>query len=71
MAAQPKKKLSKARSRQRAAARTAHLPNLVVCPHCGNLKISYVVCLACGYYKDRLVFEPKQATKVTRVTENK
>jgi large subunit ribosomal protein L32 len=71
MAPQPKKKLSRGRRHKRWAEKSVFLPNLVVCSRCGNLKISHAICASCGYYKDRLVFEPKQTTKVTKAKENK
>ncbi|MDP2425599.1 MAG: 50S ribosomal protein L32, partial [bacterium] len=34
-------------------------PTMVVCPNCGELALSHQVCKKCGYYKGKLVVEPK------------
>ena len=69
MAPLPKKKISKARRGRREAAKVYHSPKLVACPHCSKLKLPHVLCPNCGYYKDRMVLEPKKKTKVTKVKE--
>ncbi|OGY22254.1 MAG: 50S ribosomal protein L32 [Candidatus Woykebacteria bacterium GWB1_45_5] len=66
MAALPKKKVSKARRGKRTLAHGFKPAELVACPRCGKLKTTHTVCPHCGYYKDRLVFEPKEKTKVTK-----
>ncbi|HEX7456043.1 MAG TPA: 50S ribosomal protein L32 [Candidatus Nanoarchaeia archaeon] len=68
MAAQPKKKMSKARSGKRWATKKYSLPKLISCPKCGSRSISHRMCPNCGYYKQTLVFEPKQTTKVSKVS---
>ncbi|OGY26824.1 MAG: 50S ribosomal protein L32 [Candidatus Woykebacteria bacterium RBG_19FT_COMBO_43_10] len=68
MAAQPKKKLSRGRSGKRAATKKYLLPKLSLCPKCSNPKLSHRMCPSCGYYKDRLVFEQKGVTKVSKVS---
>ncbi|MCH7541546.1 50S ribosomal protein L32 [Patescibacteria group bacterium] len=68
MGAQPKKKLSRSRSGKRAATKGYSLPRLSTCPRCAKPKISHRMCPNCGYYKDNLVFEPKEATKTKKVT---
>jgi len=65
----PKKKLSKARRGKRAAAKGYQPPGLVKCSNCGNLKMGHKLCPSCGYYKQRLIFEPKETTKVTRANQ--
>jgi large subunit ribosomal protein L32 len=36
------------------------VPNVVPCSHCGEPKLTHRMCAACGYYRDRLVIEPKE-----------
>lgn len=62
----PKSKVSKQRRNKR---RSAHwklaTPNLIVCPKCGEYKLSHRMCAACGTYNGRVVIamdtEPKKA----------
>ncbi|OGY26382.1 MAG: 50S ribosomal protein L32 [Candidatus Woykebacteria bacterium RBG_16_44_10] len=68
MAAQPKKKLSRGRSGKRAFAKRYILPRLTLCPKCSSPKLSHRTCPNCGYYKENLVFEQKEATKVSKVS---
>jgi len=52
----PKYKKSKAKSRSRRAANAKlDLPQLSLCPKCGEKKQSHRVCPKCGYYKNREV----------------
>ena len=69
MGALPKKKLSRIRRGKRMATKGYNLPRLVACSHCGKLKMPHVLCPHCGYYNERMVFEPKEKTKVTKVKE--
>jgi len=36
------------------------VPHFVPCPRCGEPRISHRVCMACGYYKDRMVVEKSE-----------
>jgi large subunit ribosomal protein L32 len=36
------------------------VPNFIPCPRCGEPKLSHRMCAGCGYYRDRLVIEPKE-----------
>ena len=36
------------------------VPHFVPCPRCGEPKLTHRVCPGCGYYRDRLVIEPKE-----------
>ncbi len=47
----PKSKTSRMRARRRRAHLKVILPNLQVCPQCGNYKLSHSVCPECGYYR--------------------
>ena len=69
MAAQPKKKSSKARGGKRAASKKYLIPRLTKCPKCAGSKIGHKICPNCGYYGQNLIFEPKEKTKVTRISE--
>ena len=71
MAAQPKKKTSKARRIKRSVNKKYRLPLLTRCQKCSGPKEGHKVCPSCGYYGQNLVFEPKEKTKVTRVGEEK
>jgi large subunit ribosomal protein L32 len=56
----PKRKQSKSRSAiRRAQVMKRPVPNVVPCPRCSEPRLSHRACAACGYYKDRLVVEPK------------
>ena len=52
----PKRKTSKARrDKRRSSVWKLDTPNLVKCPHCGELKKQHRLCGNCGFYKDREV----------------
>ena len=52
----PKRKPSTSRQRQRRAYNSVlKLPQLGVCPQCGEPCIPHRVCPACGFYKGRQV----------------
>jgi large subunit ribosomal protein L32 len=36
------------------------VPHFVPCPRCQEPHLAHRVCPSCGYYKDRLVIEPKE-----------
>ena len=47
-------------------------PNLTKCPKCGNPTLPHVVCLNCGYYKEReMVNVLKKLTKRERKKKEK
>jgi large subunit ribosomal protein L32 len=57
----PKRRQSKSRSAiRRAQVMKKPVPNFVPCPRCGEPKQSHRMCEGCGYYRDRLVIEPKE-----------
>jgi large subunit ribosomal protein L32 len=50
----PKKKKSKARTRNRRASNwRLGAPARSVCPNCATVKLPHVVCPTCGHYKGR------------------
>ncbi len=53
----PKRKTSKSRRNMRRSHHRLKAVNMVECSHCGELKRSHHVCGACGYYKERQVFQ--------------
>ena len=57
----PKRKQSKSRSAiRRAQVMKQPIPHGVPCPRCQEPKLSHRACPSCGYYRDRLVIEPKE-----------
>lgn len=60
----PQNRISKARKRKRRTHFKLQAPTMVVCPNCGEVITSHTVCKKCGYYKGKLVVEPK-AEKVS------
>lgn len=65
MAAEPKRRHSKARKRTRRASIKLEPNQLVKCTSCGELKLSHIVCAACGMYNDKQVITKTKA-KITR-----
>ncbi len=55
----PKKKTSKAKRNMRRSHHALTIPNLAVCPECGEKKRSHVVCPHCGMYKGRQIIQDK------------
>ncbi len=55
MGAVPKKKPSKAKTRQRRAHWHAQVPHLVACPRCRSPKLPHHACPTCGTYRGRQV----------------
>jgi len=60
----PKSKTSKQRRRlRRSNVWRLDVPNLVLCPKCGEYKRQHRVCKACGTYKGREVVALKDKKK--------
>ncbi len=57
MGALPKRKVSKGRRNRRRAHDALTRPALVNCPSCGEKMRPHRVCLNCGVYQGRTVFE--------------
>lgn len=65
MAAEPKRRHSKARKRTRRASIKLEANQLVKCESCGELKLSHIVCASCGMYNKKQVVAKTKA-KITR-----
>jgi large subunit ribosomal protein L32 len=61
--ANPKRKFSKARTRQRRTKyyNSLEKPQVMECQSCGNVKQLHRACPSCGYYRGRQVIERTQA----------
>jgi len=57
MAAEPKQKRSKVRTRTRRSHHAKSLPNLSPCPQCKALRVPHRVCPECGFYRGRKILE--------------
>lgn len=53
----PKKRLGHSDQGHRRSRWKAFLPSLMRCPHCGDKKLTHVMCGTCGYYDGKLVSE--------------
>jgi len=57
----PKRRISRARGRQRRAANMRLVvPTLVECGNCGNRVMPHRVCPKCGYYRGKQVLKPEE-----------
>ncbi|XFA99595.1 50S ribosomal protein L32 [Candidatus Izemoplasma sp. B36] len=61
----PFRKVSKSVKRKRRTHFKLQAPTMAVCPNCGELTLSHTVCKKCGYYKGKLVVEPKPEKEET------
>jgi large subunit ribosomal protein L32 len=57
MGALPKQRITRARQGFRRQHDTLKAPLLMVCPNCREMKQQHHVCLSCGFYAGRQVFE--------------
>ena len=53
------RRVSKTRKLKRRTHYKLEVPGMVVCPNCGELKLSHRVCPVCGHYSGKLVKEIK------------
>ncbi len=61
MAAEPKQKTSKSRSRRRRSINMRiQVPGLVECSNCGNRVLRHRVCPKCGMYRGKQILEPEE-----------
>ena len=70
MAAQPKKKLSRSRSRKRSSTKIFKGVSLATCQNCKQYKIPHTVCSNCGFYRGKQVIAKKETIKIKKVEEN-
>ncbi len=66
----PQRRISKTRKRQRRSHQALTAPSMMVCPNCGEMKLTHVVCKNCGYYDGKLVKEIK-VKEVEQTSEEK
>lgn len=53
----PKRRTSKKVTRQRRTHKKLHVPGLVECSNCGELRKPHHVCKSCGHYDGKEVVE--------------
>jgi large subunit ribosomal protein L32 len=59
----PKRKHTQMRRDMRRANWKIILPSAGKCPQCGAVKLSHMICPACGFYNGELVMPRKEKTK--------
>ncbi|OHA49609.1 MAG: hypothetical protein A3B75_00145 [Candidatus Terrybacteria bacterium RIFCSPHIGHO2_02_FULL_43_14] len=61
----PKQRHTKGRRNRRRSHHALSVPTLAQCSHCGKMVLPHRVCMNCGYYGSREVFNPlaKKAKK--------
>ena len=55
----PKRRHSKTRGRKRRTHYKAANPSLMLCPNCGEAKLTPQVCPSCGYFDGKSIIIPK------------
>lgn len=65
MAAEPKRRHSKARKRTRRASIKLESNSLVKCKNCGEMRLAHIVCKKCGTFKLKKL-ATKTKAQVTR-----
>lgn len=55
----PFRRTSKTAKRKRRSHYKLSVPGMVVCPNCGEMKLSHRVCKECGTYNGRTVLVAK------------
>ncbi len=53
----PKRKTSKSKRDKRRTHQKVTVPNLTICPQCGEARLSHHACPSCGFYKGRTVID--------------
>lgn len=66
MAAQPKKKISKVRSKTRRAHQAIKLSALTTCPNCKHPKPSHIACPECGFYGAKKILTTKTDKRIAK-----
>jgi len=55
----PFRRTSKTQKRKRRTHFKLNVPGMVVCPNCGEMKLSHRICKECGQYNGKVVLEEK------------
>ncbi len=63
MTPHPKRKHSQGRRDRRRAHDALEAQNLVLCSHCGEMRLPHTVCPNCGHYKGREVITIEEKKK--------
>jgi len=71
MAAQPKKRQAKSRTRRRKTTKKISLPTTVKCQKCASLRIPHRVCPKCGNYDSKSNKQVSEAKKLPKSTNEK
>jgi large subunit ribosomal protein L32 len=56
----PFRRTSKTAKRKRRTHFKLSVPGMVVCPNCGEMKLSHRVCKECGHYAGKVVLVAKE-----------
>ncbi|MCL2522016.1 MAG: 50S ribosomal protein L32 [Erysipelotrichales bacterium] len=56
----PFRRTSKSKKRMRRSHQALTAPGMIVCPSCGEIKLSHRVCGVCGKYKDKEIVTIKE-----------
>ncbi|XMB85171.1 50S ribosomal protein L32 [Mycoplasmatota bacterium WC44] len=59
----PFRRTSKTKKRKRRTHLKLNVPGMVVCPNCGEMKLSHRVCKECGHYAGKQVKVVKTETE--------
>ncbi|OGY31571.1 MAG: 50S ribosomal protein L32 [Candidatus Woykebacteria bacterium RIFCSPLOWO2_01_FULL_41_12] len=70
MAAQPKKKLSRSRSRKRFSTKTFKPTKLGTCANCKKPVVPHTVCESCGFYKGKQVLKVAEKVEIKKVEKD-
>ncbi len=55
----PARRTSKTQKRKRRTHFKLNVPGMVVCPNCGEMKLSHRICKECGQYNGKVVLEER------------
>ncbi len=69
--AEPKKKLSKSRTRRRRHQIKIDVPNFIYCPKCHEAVLRHNVCKNCGEYRGKKVLTLSDEKPVAELADNK
>lgn len=64
--AEPKKKLSRARSGARKSHDALKNTSLVVCEKCKSSKLPHTVCGTCGYYRGKKIVKVEREVEIEK-----